>query len=74
MIANKLATKNKKPNKIHIGDPEDREGKLKAFGGSRSDNWNNILANQVAQSLWVANSDKASREIQYQAALSGAWG
>jgi hypothetical protein len=74
MAAKKSTAKNKKPNEINIGDPEDREGRLKAVGGSRSDNWNNILANQVVKALWVAHSDNAAREIQYQAALSGVMG
>jgi hypothetical protein len=43
---------------------------LKAICGSQSDAWNNVLANQVAQALCVANSDKTARDIQYQAALS----
>jgi hypothetical protein len=30
-------------------DPNDRKGTLKNIGGSQSDHWNNILANQVVQ-------------------------
>ena len=30
-----------------------RKGKLKAIGGSMSDNWNNILANQASKRIWL---------------------
>ena len=41
-------------------DPEDRKGRLKDLGGSQSDRWNNVLANQAMQALWVKNSRRAS--------------
>jgi hypothetical protein len=37
-------------------DPDDRKGRLKDLGGSQSDRWNNVLANQAMQALWVKNS------------------
>lgn len=30
-----------------------RKGRLKQIGGSRSDDWNNMLANQTVQALWL---------------------
>jgi hypothetical protein len=39
-------------------DPEALKGSLKAIGGSQSDDWNNILANQTIQTLWVKHSDE----------------
>ena len=32
-------------------DPDDRKGRLKNIGGSQSDHWNNMLANQAVQAL-----------------------
>ncbi len=50
------------------------EGKLKAVGGSRSDDFNNILISQTLQTLWVKNSDDTTRDRQLQAALAGLMG
>ena len=50
--------------------PEDLKGALKTVGGSRSDNWNNILANQVAQTLWFRNSETKARDCQYGATVA----
>ena len=52
------------PKAIFIGDPHDRQGKLKDIGGSRSDTWNNLLANQAVDTLWVKYSDPATRDRQ----------
>jgi len=41
-------------------DPEDLKGTLKGIGGSQSDHWNNILANQTVQTLWLAHSDESA--------------
>ena len=38
--------------------PAQQEGKLKLIGGSASDDWNNVLANQTLQTLWAKNSDE----------------
>ena len=40
-----------KPKTVVADDPDDRKGRLKNIGGSQSDHWNNILANQAAQAL-----------------------
>jgi hypothetical protein len=58
------------PEVVPVQSPETRSGKLKAIGGSKDDNFNNILANQVVQTLWLANSDKDERDRQIQATLS----
>ena len=49
----------KKPKtEVEVYDPSKLRGKLKAIGGSMSDDWNNILANQTIQTLWFfKNSD-----------------
>ncbi|MFZ5690215.1 MAG: hypothetical protein ACOY5F_03065 [Pseudomonadota bacterium] len=51
-------------------DPDDRKGRLKNIGGSRSDHWNNILANQTIQALWLEHSDPATRDKQYSATVA----
>jgi hypothetical protein len=51
-------------------DPKDHEGKLKRIGGSQSDHWNNILANQAVQTLWMKNSDEDTRSRQYSATVA----
>ena len=58
------------PTTVLADDPNDRKGTLKNIGGSQSDHWNNILANQVVQALWVKNSDKNERDRQLSAAVA----
>ena len=58
------------PEVVHVPPPEAKRGTLKALGGSANDDFNNILANQVVQSLWLANSDKDGSGKQIQAALA----
>jgi hypothetical protein len=52
-------------------DPELEEGKLKRLGGSRSDDFNNVLANQVLSTLWTKHSNDTDRDRQV-AAVAGA--
>jgi hypothetical protein len=58
-----------KPTMI-VANPEDLKGTLKRIGGSQSDNWNNILANQAVQSLWLQHSDKDKLDRQYGATVA----
>ena len=37
---------------VHVHDVSNLKGKLRIIGGSNSDDWNNILANQTVQTLW----------------------
>jgi hypothetical protein len=57
------------PEVVQVSPPEARRGKLKALGGSMNDDFNHILANQVVQTLWLANSDKDERDRQVQVAI-----
>jgi hypothetical protein len=50
--------------------PDAQKGRLKHFGGSLADSWNNILANQALQSLWLKNSDPETQDKQYSATLA----
>jgi hypothetical protein len=62
------------PEVLQVRPPEARRGTLKALGGSSDDDFNNVLANQVVQALWLANSDKDERGRQMQAAVSAMFG
>jgi hypothetical protein len=71
-----VSTKNpaKAQKTVVANDPEDRKGQLKDLGGSQSDHWNNILANQALQSLWVKNSSPEDRDKQLSATLAALCG
>ncbi|AND90235.1 bll5016 [Bradyrhizobium diazoefficiens USDA 110] len=58
------------PKTLAANDPEDQKGRLKDLGGSQSDHWNDILANQALQSLWVKNSSQEDRDKQLRATLA----
>src|SRR4051812_33568861 len=62
------------PEVLQVRPPEARRGTLKALGGSSDDDFNNVLANQVVQALWLANSDEDERGRQMQAAVSALLG
>lgn len=64
------AKKPNEPTTVVADDLEDRKGALKTIGGSQSDHWNNMLANQAVQALWVKNSDTAERERQLSATVA----
>ena len=43
---------------VHVHDVSKLRGRLKVVSGSMSDDWNNNVANQTAQTLWFfENSD-----------------
>ena len=66
----KKTAKETTPSTIVANDPADLKGRLKNVGGSRSDHWNNILANQTIQALWIEHSDGETRHRQYRATLA----
>jgi hypothetical protein len=58
------------PTTVKVADPAKAPtGKLQHIGGSKNDDWNNILANQTLSTLWLASKDEA-RSRQYSAALA----
>ena len=61
------AASGKEPRTILTKDPAQQPGRLKVLGGSASDDWNNILANQVMQTLWVKHSDEETIDRQLAA-------
>ena len=54
-------------NLCFVGNPEALKPRLKQLGGSQSDDWNNVLANQTFNTLWVAHSNDETRQCQYSA-------
>ncbi|MFO1103040.1 MAG: hypothetical protein U1E20_09070 [Methylocystis sp.] len=62
------------PTTVVADDPADRKGRLKAIGGSQSDHWNNTLANQAVQALWVKNSNADERGNQLSATVAALMG
>ena len=63
-----------KAKTVLADDPADREGALKHLGGSQSDHWNNLLANQAAQALWIKNSDAETFDKQLSATVAALMG
>ena len=59
-----------KPSTVVANDPDDLKGTLKSIGGSRSDHWNNILANQTVQALWLKHADQSTKDKQYSATVA----
>ncbi len=55
---------------ILADDPDDHKGRLKSIGGSQSDHFNSILANQASQALWLKNSSPDERGRQMSAAVA----
>ena len=62
------------PTTVVTNDPDDRKGRLKNIGGSQSDHWNNILANQALQALWVKDSSAEERDKQLSATVAALTG
>lgn len=58
------------PTTVVANDPADSKGALKSIGGSQSDHWNNLLANQAVQALWVKNSSPEERDKQLTATVA----
>jgi hypothetical protein len=51
-------------------DPTQQQGTLRRIGGSASDDWNNTLANQTINTLWVKHSDEQTLDRQLKAATA----
>src|SRR5215472_11160912 len=69
-MTGKRSAKEIEPSTVFANDPADMKGALKEIGGSRSDHFNNILANQAFNTLWLKHSDQATRDRQFQATLA----
>src|SRR5687767_7662922 len=73
-MTSKKATADANAKTVVADDPEDRKGRLKCIGGSQSDRWNNTLANQAMQALWMKNSDAETRDKQVSATVAALMG
>lgn len=58
------------PPTVLTEDPEGWKGRLRNIGGSQSDQWNNTLANQATQALWVKNSSAEECGKQLSATIA----
>ncbi len=67
-------TKSSEPTTIVVNDPQDRKGTLRTLGGSQSDHWNSVVADQALQTLWLKNSDEADRSRHMSATVAGLTG
>jgi hypothetical protein len=67
-----IVTKRKpeQPAAVPADASEDQRGKLKAIGGSQSDEWNNLLAKQAIQALRVNDASPEERDRQLSAAIA----
>ena len=74
MSTKKTAADDKKATTVVANDPDDLKGTLKRFGGSQSDHWNNLLANQAIQTLWLKHSDQETRDRQMSATVAAMGG
>ena len=59
-----MAKKKAEPE-VHVHDLSQLKGQLRAIGGSMSDDWNSIVANQAANALWFRENADAE-EIKRQ--------
>jgi len=73
MSAKKIA-KETKPTKVLVQKPDEWKGELRRIGGSKSDEWNNLLANQALEALWLKNSDAETRDKQMNATIAALMG
>jgi hypothetical protein len=63
-----LTARTPKPE-VQVHDISKLKGQLKIIGGSMSDDWNNILANQTVQTLWLKSADAEETSRQRHAAV-----
>ena len=56
---------------IQVRHPSEETGDLRFLGGSASDAFNTILANQVTNALWLARADEDERQKRMSAAVAG---
>jgi hypothetical protein len=59
----------KKQPVVQVHDLSKPTGRLKPIGGSKSDEWNNNLANDTIQTLWFKNSSADEAKRQRHAAI-----
>ena len=70
MNAKKGASQAEKARKIFMNDPDNLKGTMRRIGGSRSDHWNETLANQALRTLWLTHSNDEQENRQYNATVA----
>jgi hypothetical protein len=56
---------------VHTYNPAEQRGTLKPIGGSMSDDWNNLISNQTARTLWHCEStDPETKKQERFASIS----
>jgi hypothetical protein len=55
-------TKKRETYDVNPWDPAARQGRLKGIGGSDFDTFNNVVANQAIQSLWLAHAEGEDKD------------
>src|SRR5215213_6589152 len=58
------------PRRVEVVIPRSPTPEFKPLGGSDSDHFNQMLANQTLATLWTANSDEEQRNRKYLAATA----
>ena len=61
----------KKPEVLQAKHPSEQKGELRRIGGSNSDNWNNRIANETINTLWLKHLDDETRHRQMVTAVDG---
>jgi hypothetical protein len=62
--------KSAKLKAVFAQDPATLPGTMKRIGGSMSDDWNNNLANQTCNALWLRNLDEQERDRRLSATVA----
>lgn len=73
-MTTKPSAKHKSPAALITAGQADPDGELVTVGGSVSDHFNTVLANQALTTLWTNNSDPAQRKIQMRATVAALTG
>jgi hypothetical protein len=61
----------KKPEVLQAKHPSEQKGELRRIGGSNSDDWNNRIANETINTLWLKHLDEETRHRQMVTAVDG---
>src|SRR4051812_28475996 len=67
----KARTRKPSSGVIQVRHPSQETGELRFVGGSASEGFNTILANQVTNALWLARADEDERQKRMSAAVAG---
>ena len=62
-------SKRRSTHAVRAPDPDQQNGSLRHIGGSPFDAFNNVLANQAFNALWLNAIDDGERQNRYQAVL-----